>query len=602
MALLLCCEDWNYEVVYWLLNSWDKTKTMDPRDVRDGMIAFNNAPAVKEMIQLNNLINDLARKLGETSISGKIGNEKLTLRSIKDVLSDLWRTSCWDKLTESHKTLLGRSFQNHLALAYRSVGTYWIKAFESHTDSADALWNVMWDHCCTEVLRICTTLSFQVVIHKWKEKSSQVTMSHRSNLILSTSILQYIHKLIWNYSLLFKEKHGKHNMLENLMTVPCDGNFNVVDKVLHLAVGEGNVVIIKKMLYCGADALSQNQEKQTALHVAFAHIKEEDKIEEVAKILLARCDAKEQLVNAQDSRGKTILHLASSQGKGKLCRFLLDNGAKPDAKDNCDRLPLHYAVEEKKDEVIDVLIGRNATDQETKHMIQSCKDKDGKTPLDIGVRQKNIKLLAKILPILNKPPEVHFDSVDNGKLLRQYVLEGRTDLVRKLLESGVSPLEVNEEGRTALHCAAMCEDYSGTTNTIDLLLKCQDRKKLISMCDKKGKTALHVKAYKGYSSLEDKVFADLQDLVDIKDREGRNALYAATEGKFDISDTIHVIVNMMVKKGITLDDMIDHKGLTPLHVAASQGKVFQSDVLLRRSTLSKRICEGERLQGTNGPP
>lgn len=207
--------------------------------MRDGMKALNNAPAVEEMKKLNNLINDLARKLGETSISVKAGNQKLTLRSIKDVLSDLWRTSCWDKLTESHKALLGCSFQNHLAVAYRSVGTYWIQAFEFHTDSADAPWNAVWEHFSTEVLRICTTLSFQVVIHKWKEESShEVTKSH-SNFILSTFILQYIHRSILNYSLLFKEKHGKNNMLEKLMTVPCDGNFNVLDKVLQLAAGEG---------------------------------------------------------------------------------------------------------------------------------------------------------------------------------------------------------------------------------------------------------------------------------------------------------------------------------------------------------------------------
>ncbi|XP_057818105.2 uncharacterized protein LOC131031094 [Cryptomeria japonica] len=337
------------------------------------------------------------------------------------------------------------------------------------------------------------------------------------------------------------------------------------------------------MLDCGAHALSQNQDKQTALHVAFAHIKEEDKIEKVLKILLDRCDAKEQLVNAEDGGGKTVLHLASSRGKGKMCRLLLENGAKPDAKDNCDRLPLHYAVEENKGEVIDLLIGRNESDQETIHTVQSCKDKDGKTPLDIGAGQKNIKLLTKILPILDQPPEVYFDSVDHGKLLRHFALEGKTDLVSKLLERGVSLLDVDEEGKIALHYAAMCEDDFGTTDTVDLLLKCKDRKKLISICDNKGKTALHVIAYKGYSSLEDKVFADLQNLVDIKDREGRNSLYDATEGKSDVSDTIHVIVSMMEKKGITLDDMIDHKGLTPLHVAASQGKVFQSDVLLRRS-------------------
>ncbi|GLJ36950.1 hypothetical protein SUGI_0747430 [Cryptomeria japonica] len=249
------------------------------------------------------------------------------------------------------------------------------------------------------------------------------------------------------------------------------------------------------MLNCGAHALIQNQEKQTTLHVAFAHSNEEDTIEKVVKIMLAKCDAKEQLVNAQDREGKTILHLTSSQGKGKMCRFILDNGAKPDTKDNCDQQPPHYAVKGKKDEVIDVLISRNAIDKETIHMMQSCKDKDGQTP---------IKLLTKILPILDQPLELYFDSVDNGKLLRDFALKDKTDLVRKMLERGVIPLDVDEEGKSALHYATLCKDDFGMTDTVDLLLKFKDRMKLISMCDRKGKTTLHVIAYKGYSSLEDR--------------------------------------------------------------------------------------------------
>ncbi|KAH9322809.1 hypothetical protein KI387_017448 [Taxus chinensis] len=38
VALFLCVDDWNYEVVYWLLNSWSNSNIMDLADVRGGSL------------------------------------------------------------------------------------------------------------------------------------------------------------------------------------------------------------------------------------------------------------------------------------------------------------------------------------------------------------------------------------------------------------------------------------------------------------------------------------------------------------------------------------------------------------------------------------
>ncbi|GLJ34998.1 hypothetical protein SUGI_0704280 [Cryptomeria japonica] len=502
---------------------------MDTGNVRNGEIPFNSA---KETIEMNTLINDLARKLCEASVGDKASYKKLTLGLVTEVLCELG-TSILEKLTKDQtKNLLGHTFRNDISFFSQEVGNFWFRAFEAQ-DSAYDRWDLMWEHFFTFSM-VCTAQTcIGILINKWlKEDCRQVTTSQR-NFIISGSILYYVTKL--HFKFLLEGKRETKPIREKFIRITCDKKFNVLDEVLLMAAKEGDVIIIKKMLDCGAHALSQTPKKSTALHVVFHEIEEDNKIEGVVKILMDKCDAKETLVNAQDEEGKTALHSAALKGKENMCKLLLDYGAKPDTRDKRGRLPLHYAVDENKDNAIDVLI--NVSDQKSIKMLNR-KDSDGNSPFDLAVNKNKIEVMTKLLPILKQPIESYFDKLETSKLICQFAKLGNTDIVRKLLDKKASPLNVNEEGKTALHCAAICENYSRGPETIDLILdKCQDweREQLISKRDKKGKTALHALAFSGflYGRLE-----KFECLVDVKDRDGRSPLYDATQGKFDEPYTI----------------------------------------------------------------
>ncbi|GLJ35181.1 hypothetical protein SUGI_0708090 [Cryptomeria japonica] len=62
VALFLCADDCNYEVVYWLFNSWAKTDSMDLQDVVGGRIPFRDR---QKFVDMNRKVCSLARKLGD---------------------------------------------------------------------------------------------------------------------------------------------------------------------------------------------------------------------------------------------------------------------------------------------------------------------------------------------------------------------------------------------------------------------------------------------------------------------------------------------------------------------------------------------------------
>ena len=114
----------------------------------------------------------------------------------------------------------------------------------------------------------------------------------------------------------------------------------------------------------------------------------------------------------------------------------------------------------------------------------SFRNNDGQSPLDVVVAQKNIRLMRKLLPISKETAELYFDKVDGVKLLNKFAFQGSADIVGKLLVSRVNPLDVDEEGKTTLHSAAMCRDLSSAISTIQITLcECKHGKTLEEMVD-----------------------------------------------------------------------------------------------------------------------
>ncbi|GLJ15187.1 hypothetical protein SUGI_0248300 [Cryptomeria japonica] len=360
-------------------------------------------------------------------------------------------------------------------------------------------------------------------------------------------------------------------------------NYNILDSVSDVAASCGDVIVMKKVLDCSAHL--QISDTCTVLHAALNADVSEDKMFKMVEICLHKFELlpEKQLVNSPDDKGMTALHLAALQGKARVCELLLQHGVKPDVQDMTDRLPLHYAIEKRNEQVINLLFGKDVSEYfHTKGIpMLSFKSSDGQSPLDVAVTQNNIKLMTKLMSIVEQKPESYIDKVDGVKLLHEIAFQGSADIVRKLLEGGVNPLDVDEEGKTALHYAAMCRDIYSAVETIDVILdNCKDAETLKAMVDWEGKTAFHFAALNGNMTSG---FSRLADLLHKRDIHDRSPLYYLLQAKFDHVRGLREYIKEMEKAGIYLGDLIDSTGQTPLHVAASEGKIYQVNALLSMS-------------------
>ncbi|XP_057829616.2 uncharacterized protein LOC131040682 [Cryptomeria japonica] len=560
VALQLSAEDWNYELLYWVLNSFASTETMDLADVRDGRIPIRNASAVDEMKNLNWMLNDVARNLWDAPFSEEEGSKKLDARSVGDTFGKMGE-SCWDKFSDDRKKLLGRAFLGSIKTA-----SYVIASFVEY----DVIWTVSfgWQYITFHTIMNYGYYALGGVMNKWlNDKSPQVTRGER-NFVLSVSFIYY-------YYYFHYYRRDKY--------VSRRENYNILDSVFDVAERFGDVIVMKKVLDCGARLQITNT--RMVLHTALKADVSEDKMLDMVRICLDKfeLEAEKQLVNAADGEGMTALHLASLQGKARVCELLLQHGAEPHVQDRTGRLPLHHAIEKKNKQVIDLLIGKGVCDYFNRKGIGmfSLKNSDGQSPLDVAVAQNDIKLITKLLPIAEETTEPYIDKLDGVKLLHEFAFQGSEDIVRKLLERGVNPLDVDEEGKTALHYAAMCRDFYPAVTTIDVILdNCNDAKTLKAMVDWEGKTAFHFSALNGNITSG---ISPFEDLVDEKDIYDRRPLYYLLESKFDFVKDLHEYTKEMDKAGICFGDLIGSTGQTPLHVAALEGKIYQVDALLSMS-------------------
>lgn len=194
----------------------------------------------------------------------------------------------------------------------------------------------------------------------------------------------------------------------------------------------GRLDACKILLDAKADAsLSGGSFDQSALHFAVFAGKAD-----VVKFLLSRDGS---LVDFQDKRRDTPLHLAAKKGNSEIYELLLRAGACPDVKNEGGYTPrnIHKITLERNAEKVKSLLSSN-----DKH---SFKDKNGTTPLLIAAR------------------------------------EGKCQFCKDLVSSGVDLLATDDQGQNLLHIAVR-------RGHVQLVREFADNQGLLTAIDARGQT------------------------------------------------------------------------------------------------------------------
>ena len=166
---------------------------------------------------------------------------------------------------------------------------------------------------------------------------------------------------------------------------------------LHLAIRRNRFELVKILLEHGADAIAENNEGQTSLHIlSESDINSRDDVQNLA-LLLLRHGAK---VNCRDKNNQTPLHLAMPCNRFELAGILLEHGADADAQNYQAKTPLRMLAENWSYQGGDLARGPGVNRQE----------EDNKSSLPQGIgegKQSSPKLLlslaAQIFPWRTTP-------------------------------------------------------------------------------------------------------------------------------------------------------------------------------------------------------
>jgi ankyrin repeat protein/predicted Ser/Thr protein kinase len=288
------------------------------------------------------------------------------------------------------------------------------------------------------------------------------------------------------------------------------------NQTLISAVTYGKVDLVKSMLAKGANINERDSDGNTALMVASEGTSYLTNPVAMMQMLI---DARASL-EAQDSRGRTALHRASTEGRTNAVALLLNSGALTNPKTHDGQTPLAVAVEFGKMQCVQLLIAHHAQ--------VDLADGSGTTPLMIAA--EGTAYLPNNRPMVETllTAGAHVDTPDaRGRTaLYRAAQEGKPEVVRLLMDRGAKPNLRANDGSTALIAAVT---FSRPV-VVEYLL---DHGADVNLGDRTGATPLMVAAdaspYIKDPSHFIKMLLKHGAKKGLKDARGRTALQRATE-------------------------------------------------------------------------
>uniref|UniRef100_A0A0N4Z6E2 ANK_REP_REGION domain-containing protein n=1 Tax=Parastrongyloides trichosuri TaxID=131310 RepID=A0A0N4Z6E2_PARTI len=285
------------------------------------------------------------------------------------------------------------------------------------------------------------------------------------------------------------------------------------------------------------------------------------------KILLQECKISTEIY---DEDARTPLHYAAQNGREEIVELLLEAGARHNATDAYSSTPAHYAAESNFKILRSLLMKNNGID---------VIDKEGRTSFMWAVSSGNEDVVSEMLR--------HFNIPRNGKdnhqstALHLAALTGNASICKILIQQGWMPTAEDHVGATPLHIAA----GKGFTNLVQILCTSDEA---VNKVDISQRTALFYAAFGGQAHTLNVMISDLGFNPNAEDILDRTPLHAAAYGGFA------ACVQKLIDNNVDVN-AIDRDEETPLHVAASRGK---EEVVVALLNAGATVNPYSRVNGT----
>ncbi|GLJ23485.1 hypothetical protein SUGI_0444900 [Cryptomeria japonica] len=404
-AFLLCCEDWNEEVLHWLLPG------LNIRAIHKD----DQTKAASEVVSA------IARKWQDVHSKSRERGREFSLEVFKESLKALVvdTEKYLRDLIKNENSEQGKIIDEILQELNRESDL--TENFEMFQDFrleivAKGVWYVVVENMAWQTFYIlCSGLYDNVVMH------SDPSLTHLIHYAYS-----FLEKTQKEVATAAKEADPDFRRFDEILRFPlfsCKGKPDVLSACLLLAAQKGDANLVKRLIESGDVQLSATDDGyygRTALHHAALSSQASDGLK-IAEMLLTE---DKSLATAVDNEKNIPLHYAAAYGKDRMCTLLLHHNASLTAKDKDGRTPLHDAIRQKREEVVGVLISAGGEDSnEGSARLVDVEDNQGKTPLDYALDKDYNEIMVAWLLSLSSQPESYFAKLEEYQSLSVYLRE-----------------------------------------------------------------------------------------------------------------------------------------------------------------------------------
>ncbi|MCR5612421.1 ankyrin repeat domain-containing protein [Treponema sp.] len=389
----------------------------------------------------------------------------------------------------------------------------------------------------------------------------------------------------------------------NINSVDSEGNTPLLIAIQKNASLEK----IKYLIELGSNVNARNRDGNSALYFAVKNNKKDVGVillaknanifsantQDVSPLKLALTQSgSEWLINsntiiATDGSGNTALHYAADWKLTSAVDFLVQKGAKIDARNANGQTALFNAARADDAKIVNKLLKSGAD--------LNVRDQLGSTPLHAAVRWNALKSASQLI---KKGLDPNVQNIAGKTPLAEAAVEGNVEMATLLISKGANPNIYDSTGRTALVDAIkgyqpqmtelllasganpQIQDMNGRTpfheaaemGNLEIIKLLSKAKGNPLSRDKEGRTPLSIAFPKGTQIVN----AILGSDKNITDSDGNTPVHIAIANKADSK-----MVSYLIKKGYPFDTR-NSSGYTPLAMAVLQNQTDSANSLLEK--------------------